>query len=100
MDEDQRSDGTLWDRRFAQSVYAYGKEPNAWLKACISRLSPDSNPAALLPADGEGRNAVWAATEGWASTVFDLSIEGKKKCYTISNPRFDWSFKEAKRRNK
>ena len=40
MDEDQRSDGTLWDRRFAQSVYAYGKEPNAWLKACISRLSP------------------------------------------------------------
>ncbi|MEC8151317.1 MAG: hypothetical protein VX068_01605, partial [Candidatus Thermoplasmatota archaeon] len=74
MDEDQRSDGTLWDRRFAQSVYAYGKEPNAWLKACISRLSPEPNPAALFPADGEGRNAVWAATEGWASTVFDLSI--------------------------
>ena len=84
MDEDQRSDGTLWDRRFAQSVYAYGKEPNAWLKACISRLSPDSNSAALFPADGEGRNAVWAATEGWASTVFDLSIEGKKKCEALA----------------
>ena len=49
MDEDQRSDGTLWDRRFAQSVYAYGKEPNAWLKACISRLSPDSQPCCPLP---------------------------------------------------
>ncbi|GIR76839.1 MAG: hypothetical protein CM15mP78_15380 [Candidatus Poseidoniales archaeon] len=91
MDEDQRSDGTLWDRRFAQSVYAYGKEPNAWLKACISRLSPDSNSAALFPADGEGRNAVWAATEGWASTVFDLSIEGKRNArHWPKNTVFPW----------
>ena len=28
------------------------------------------------------------------------ALKEKKKCYTISNPRFDWSFKEAKRRNK
>ena len=61
MHEDQRSDGSMWDRRFAETVYAYGKEPNAWLKACISELAPEPNPAALFPADGEGRNAVWAA---------------------------------------
>ena len=35
MHEDQRSDGSMWDRRFAETVYAYGKEPNAWLKACL-----------------------------------------------------------------
>ena len=80
MHEDQRSDGSMWDRRFAETVYAYGKEPNAWLKTCIGKLSPEPNPAALFPADGEGRNAVWAACEGWSAMVFDLSIEGKKKC--------------------
>ena len=82
MHEDQRSDGSMWDRRFAETVYAYGKEPNAWLKACIGELAPEPNPAALFPADGEGRNAVWAASEGWSASVFDLSVEGKK---SVSN---------------
>ena len=84
MHEDQRSDGSMWDRRFAETVYAYGKEPNAWLKACIGELAPEPNPAALFPADGEGRNAVWAATEGWSASVFDLSVEGKKKCKQLA----------------
>ena len=84
MHEDQRSDGSMWDRRFAEPVYAYGKQPNAWLKTCISELAPEPNPAALFPADGEGRNAVWAAGEGWSATVFDLSIEGKKKCEQLA----------------
>ena len=84
MDADHRSDGSMWDRRFSQSVYAYGKEPNAWLKTQIENLSPEPNPNALFPADGEGRNAVWAASEGWKSTVFDLSDEGRKKCASLA----------------
>jgi hypothetical protein len=80
MNPDQPSDGSMWDQRFAHEHFAYGKEPNVWLKSVVSTLSPEPNPAALFPADGEGRNAVWAASEGWEATVFDLSAEGGKKC--------------------
>jgi hypothetical protein len=84
MHADEPSDGSMWDRRFAEPIYAYGKEPNAWLKAVIEGLAPEPNPMALFPADGEGRNAVWAATEGWKATVFDLSKEGAKKCASLA----------------
>jgi SAM-dependent methyltransferase len=32
-----------------------------------------------LPADGEGRNGVYAARQGWEVESFDISSEGKKK---------------------
>jgi 2-polyprenyl-3-methyl-5-hydroxy-6-metoxy-1,4-benzoquinol methylase len=31
----------------------------------------------LFPAEGEGRNAIYAATQGWNVNAFDQSIEGK-----------------------
>jgi len=33
----------------------------------------------LFPAEGEGRNAVFAANLGWTVSAFDISMEGKKK---------------------
>ncbi len=84
MNPDQPSDGSMWDQRFAHDHFAYGKEPNVWLKSVVETLSPEPNPAALFPADGEGRNAVWAAREGWQATVFDLSAEGEKKCHRLA----------------
>jgi hypothetical protein len=33
----------------------------------------------LFPAEGEGRNAVFAAKLGWAVSAFDISNEGKNK---------------------
>ena len=30
MNPDRRSDPSGWDRRFAEDVYAYGEEANAW----------------------------------------------------------------------
>ena len=81
MHEDQRSDGSMWDRRFAETVYAYGKEPNAWLKACIVN-SPRAQPGGALSGRRRRTKAVWAASEGWSASVFDLSVEGKK---SVSN---------------
>jgi len=72
----------MWDERFSSENYAYGKQPNAWLKERISTL--DVGTLALFPADGEGRNAVWAAMMGWKSEVFDLSQEGKRKCALLA----------------
>jgi SAM-dependent methyltransferase len=65
-----------WNTRFSGGGWAYGKEPNSWLAQTIEV----GTGKALIPADGEGRNAVWIASQGYDTTVFDLSDVGKEKC--------------------
>ena len=79
-----RNNAAAWDERFSGEVYAYGKEVNVWLKERIELLPIPTENAALFPADGEGRNAVWAATKGWKSHVFDLSAQGQRKCELLA----------------
>lgn len=67
---------TFWDERFAESGFAYGEEPNGFLREQLDRLTPGS---LLLPAEGEGRNAVWAASRGWSVHAFDTSTVGRDK---------------------
>ena len=69
-----------WDARFSGDGWAYGKEPNEWIK---SRVQP-SDGKALVPADGEGRNAVWIASQGYQTKVFDLSDIGRQKCMKLA----------------
>nr|WP_227256116.1 class I SAM-dependent methyltransferase [Pedobacter sp. MR2016-19] len=38
----------------------------------------------LFPAEGEGRNAVFAAKLGWEVSAFDISIEGKNKALQLA----------------
>ena len=83
-DDKVKSGGEMWDQRFSSEEYAYGKEANIWLSERISPINPPLNNRALFPADGEGRNAVWAARIGWNSEVFDLSIVGKQKCQLLA----------------
>ena len=72
-----------WNARFSGDGWAYGKEPNEWLKMTIK---PGTGKA-LVPADGEGRNAVWIASQGYDTTVFDLSDVGKEKCALLAKER-------------
>lgn len=67
---------TLWDERYAQKEYVYGRQPNEFLKNYLDNYNPGS---ILLPAEGEGRNAVYAAKKGWQVTAIDYSVEGQKK---------------------
>jgi len=83
-DDKVKSGGEMWDERFSSDQYAYGKEANIWLSERVSQINPPANNRALFPADGEGRNAVWAARIGWNSEVFDLSIVGKQKCHLLA----------------
>jgi hypothetical protein len=83
-DDKVKSGGEMWDERFSSDEYAYGKEANIWLSERVSQINPPPNNRALFPADGEGRNAVWAARIGWNSEVFDLSIVGKQKCHRLA----------------
>lgn len=71
----------FWEARFGAQEYAYGKNPNAWLQEKLELL--DSGKI-LFPAEGEGRNAVYAAAQGFETYAFDPSIEGKKKALALA----------------
>lgn len=70
-----------WDERYAQEEYIYGKEPNVYLREKLEQLTVGR---ILFPAEGEGRNAVYAAKKGWEVEAFDASKEGKKKAEKLA----------------
>ncbi|MPS66620.1 MAG: SAM-dependent methyltransferase [Chryseobacterium sp.] len=84
----------FWNDRYSQAEFTYGKLPNEYLKEKLDTLKSGK---ILFPAEGEGRNAVYAAVKGWQSEAFDQSEEGEKKAllwasennteifYTLSN---------------
>lgn len=73
-----------WDERYGSEEFAYGVEPNAYLKQQLEKLPPG---AILFPAEGEGRNAVFAGKLGWKVSAFDISEEGKKKALRLAKAR-------------
>jgi len=71
-----------WDERYKDKEFAYGKEPNEFFKEWLPKFE---NRKILMPADGEGRNGVFAAKSAWKVTSFDLSIEGKSKAMKLAD---------------
>lgn len=71
----------FWEERYSDEEYIYGKDPNVFFRTELGKLNPNS---ILLPADGEGRNAVFAAKTGWDVTAFDLSKAGKAKAIELA----------------
>ena len=71
----------FWNERYKAPSYAYGELPNAWFEKCINQFPPGK---ILLPAEGEGRNGVYAATKGWDVDAFDISEEGKAKATALA----------------
>ena len=65
-----------WNERFSKEEFAYGEQPNDYLKEQLEKLETGK---ILFPAEGEGRNAVFAARLGWTVSAFDVSIAGKNK---------------------
>ena len=72
----------MWNKRYASKDYAYGTDPNVFFKDAIDRYSLSGD--ILLPAEGEGRNAVYAAQNGLNVFAFDISDEGKKKALKLA----------------
>jgi len=66
----------FWDERYATAEYVYGKEPNEFLAECLNTMTPGR---LLLPGEGEGRNAVYAAGLGWDVAAFDQSEVAMRK---------------------
>jgi SAM-dependent methyltransferase len=66
----------FWNSRYAENETVYGNAPNLFFKEFIDSHKPGS---ILLPAEGEGRNAVYAAKKGWKVDAFDFSEVAKEK---------------------
>ena len=72
----------MWDSKYASEDYAYGIYPNDFFKYAIDKYKLAGK--ILLPAEGEGRNAVYAAKNGLEVTAFDSSKEGKRKALKLA----------------
>ena len=70
-----------WNDRYRRDEFAYGELPNNYLKEQLEKFDVGR---ILFPAEGEGRNAVFAAKLGWTVSAFDLSVEGKNKAIRLA----------------
>ena len=75
----------FWDRRYGESGFAYGTEPNAFLVSQCDRLPRSGR--ALAVADGEGRNGVWLAQQGLEVLSVDSSGVGLQKARALAAER-------------
>ena len=71
----------FWNQRYSEPEFAYGEAPNVFLKTQIDLLAAGK---ILFPAEGEGRNAVYAAKLGWEVAAFDTSEAGQKKAFVLA----------------
>ncbi len=67
----------FWDERYAEEGLAYGEEPNVFLTQVVDLINPEGK--ILVVGDGEGRNGVWLASEGFDVTSVDYSEVAVKK---------------------
>lgn len=72
----------FWDSRFAAEHYIYGQDPNAHLAAQAHRIK--SGGRVLVPGDGEGRNGVWLARQGFDVLSIDQSAVGLDKAQRLA----------------
>jgi SAM-dependent methyltransferase len=75
---------SFWDTRYNTEQYVYGKEPNGFFAFHLENSAPGR---LLLPGEGEGRNAVYAATKGWSVDAFDQSVTAKDKALKFASER-------------
>lgn len=77
MSHVEQMDSTQWDDRYqkaAASAGLWSTEPARLLQDTIGQLA--ARGSALDIATGDGRNALWLARRGWATTAVDFSREG------------------------
>jgi SAM-dependent methyltransferase len=79
-----------WDERYDEEGLLWTARPNRFLVEQIGGLAPGR---ALDVACGEGRNAVWLATQGWEARGIDFSAVGLAKAQTLAaeaGVQVDW----------
>ena len=74
----------FWNEKFANTDYAYGTEPNDFLASAVTNLKRG---ATLSLAEGEGRNAVWLAQQGFTVSAIEQSEKGVGKTLRLALKR-------------
>ncbi len=74
----------MWDERYSEPGFAYGTEPNDFLRERAAQLQPGRT---LSLAEGEGRNAVFLAGLGHEVTAVDASAVGLDKARQLAAER-------------
>ena len=80
----QHAEGS-WDARFAQAGYLFGTEPNAFLVRQSRNIAPGGH--VLSVADGEGRNGVWLAQQGYCVHTVEASQVAIEKARALARER-------------
>jgi SAM-dependent methyltransferase len=71
----------MWDERYSAEEYAYGTNPNQFLEENVNHIPKGK---VLSLAEGEGRNAVFLAKQGYSVTAVDASIVGLNKARKLA----------------
>ena len=79
------STSLAWDERYAGGDFQFGEAPNRYLESLQAWLRPGMRALAL--GDGEGRNGVWLAGHGLATTSLDWSAVGSAKAAALAARR-------------
>jgi SAM-dependent methyltransferase len=77
-------DADGWNARYDTTELVWSGEPNLFLPPEVEDLQPGR---ALDLACGEGRNAIWLATQGWDVTGVDFSSVGIAKAERLAAER-------------
>jgi SAM-dependent methyltransferase len=78
------SSGQSWDERYSEDGFAFGTEPNDFLRDVVEQLPRGRT---LCLGDGEGRNGVFLAQHGHDVTTVDLSPVGVLKARRLAAQR-------------
>jgi SAM-dependent methyltransferase len=74
----------FWNEKFGTDDYAYGTEPNDFLRETLEAMPKGT---ALSLAEGEGRNAVWMAQQGYDVSSVEQSERGVAKTLRLALQR-------------
>lgn len=76
---------SMWDERYREPEFAYGREPNDFLRRMAEGIGGEGR--ALCLAEGQGRNAVFLAEQGWRVTAVDASGVGLERARELAMER-------------
>jgi SAM-dependent methyltransferase len=74
----------MWNERYSKPGFAYGKEPNDFLVLEFKKIPRGK---VLCLAEGEGRNAVFLAQQGYQVTAVDQSSVGLEKVRILAREK-------------
>ena len=75
----------MWDERYSGTEFAFGTEPNDFLRETFEQIPVGGH--VLCLAEGEGRNAVFLAEQGFKVTAMDKSEVGLNKANKLAKDR-------------